>query len=152
MEVLVRRFISIVILIIALLPQWGQYDYSSASNLPPSTSHTFTGLSALLQQLPWMSLIGPVVFVFWLIFRTKVSRNRQLSSLVEGPGWDFTLLAIWLYCAVVWVQVLISVLSNDRNRPGFLYKDLLVAFWIFPLALLASVAARYVTLSRANES
>lgn len=156
---LFRRLLSIAIIMAALLPKWGVYDYSSASNLPPSRDHDFTGLKALAQQFQWILLMAAISSLCWLIFSTFISKHKQFSPYgsittierktylyAQGWRWDFAVMGIGLSCVTVWIVVLINAISGYKSGGvGFWYKDLLGWFWLFPAALLAAAAIRFMS-------
>jgi hypothetical protein len=172
MEIPIRRLLSVAIIVLALLPQWGVMEYASASNLPPSRG-SFTGEQAVVQQLliaPGLVPVGSCLLWLvgaggWLIWRGRkrdAAPGGAVSSAArvnrgEGPvggehsgrwgkGWDVALAGFWVYCGAVWVQVLMSAVTVSSYPAGEVwYRELVGGFWLFPVGLGVAVGVRVLT-------
>jgi hypothetical protein len=162
--------------VLALLPQWGVMEYASASNLPPSRG-SFTGEQAAVQQLliaPGLVPVGTCLLWLvgaggWLIWRERkrhAASGRAITSVAlvnraegstvgqhagrsgKGQGWDVALGGFWVYCAAVWVHVLISAVTvSSYPAGGVWYHELVGGFWLFPVGLGVAVGVRFLPWS-----
>lgn len=171
----IRRITSLASVIVTLLLQWGTFEYSSASNLPPN-GNTITGVQVITQQIlikpgfvpGWTCLVWLVLAGLWVVWRErqrKANTERAITSVAlfkpgsnmqvrmdrarvgRGQGWDVALFGVWTYGAAVWAQVLISALTIKSYPPLELwYHDLLIGFWLFPVGLGSAIAIRFLPL------
>ena len=71
--------------------------------------------------------------------------GQNLARCGKGQGWDVALAGFWVYCAAVWVHVLISAVTVSRYPAGeFRYHDLVGGFWLFPVGLVVAVGVRFI--------